>query len=253
MSEQIFLKTKDEIAKMQKSGAILIDVFAAMREAIKPGVSTKTLDRIAYDIITKAGAKPSFLNYGDPPFKGSVCASVNEVVVHGVPSDNIVLKDGDIITIDCGACLDGWHSDAARTFLVGDVKPEVQKLVQVTEESFYEGLAFAKPGCRLGDMQAAIQKHIDKHGYGIVRELTGHGIGRSLHEGPSIPNYGVAGRGVRLQAGMVIAVEPMVTLGKARIYLGDDEWSIITADGLPAAHYENTIAITEDGPILLTK
>lgn len=252
-SNVIYLKTKDEIAKMKESGQILIKVFEAMQEAIKPGVSTKTLDTIARGIIEGEGARPGFLNYGEPPFPGTICASINEVVVHGIPSENDILRDGDIITIDVGAVLDGWNSDAARTYLVGNVRPEVRELVRVTEESFFKGLEYVRPGCRLGDVQAAIQNHIEKHCYGIVRELTGHGIGRDLHEAPDIPNYGKAGHGLRLQEGMVIAIEPMVTLGKRHVYVADDDWAIITVDGKPAAHYENSIAIMADGPMLLTK
>lgn len=252
MSRMIYLKTKEEIEKMRRAGQIVAAVFEAVQKELRPGVTTAHLDKIAHHVIVSAGARPSFLHYGDPPFPGSICASVNDVVVHGIPSSAVVLKEGDIISVDVGACLDGWHGDAARTFAVGTIDPEVEKLVRVTEESFYKGLEFAKPGCRLGDLQAAIQQHAESHGYGVVRELTGHGIGRDLHEAPDIPNYGKAGRGLRLEAGMVIAVEPMITMGTYRIYVDEDEWTIHTADGKPAAHYENTIAITEDGPVLLT-
>lgn len=248
----ILLKNQDEIANMKQSGAILAQVFAAMQEAIRPGVSTLQLDQIAREIIEAAGARPSFLHYGDPPFSGSICASVNDVVVHGVPSASVILKEGDIISIDVGACLNGWHSDACRTYPVGKISSELETLIRVTEECFFEGLAYAKPGLRLGDLQAAIQKHAESHGFGVVRELTGHGIGRSLHEEPNIPNYGKPGRGIRLEEGMVLAVEPMITLGSPRIYIGDDDWSIFTVDSRPAAHYENTFAILADGPMILT-
>lgn len=252
MSRTIYLKTKDEIENMRKAGRIVAQVFEEVSKILKPGVSTYEVDRLAYQVITEAGARPSFLNYGEPPFPGSICASVNEVVVHGIPSHDVILQDGDIFSVDVGACLEGWHGDACRTFLIGDVCQEWKDLVHVTEESFYKGLAFARPGCRLGDLQAAIQQHAESHGYGVVRELTGHGIGRDLHEAPDIPNYGKAGHGLRLQAGMVIAVEPMITLGSPRIFLAEDEWAIVTADGKAAAHYENTIAITSNGSELLT-
>lgn len=252
MSRTIYLKTKDEIAMMREAGKIVAAVFRAVEKALKPGMSTWDVDNIARKVIEGAGAIPSFLNYGDPPFPGCVCASVNDVVVHGIPSRSVILKEGDILSVDVGAKLKGWHGDACRTYAIGKISPEVQKLVDVTKESFYRGLAFARPGCRLGDLQSAIQEYAESHGYGVVRELTGHGIGRDLHEAPDIPNYGRAGHGLRLQEGMVIAVEPMITMGSPAIYVADDEWAIMTLDGQPAAHYENTIAITADGPVLLT-
>lgn len=252
MSRTIQIKTPEEIREMKAAGQIVAQVFEAMKTAIRPGVTTLELNQIALEIIQGAKAWPSFLHYGDPPFPGAICASVNDTVVHGIPSASVVLKAGDIISVDVGAYLNGWHGDAARTFCVGEVAPEIKQLVRVTEESFYKGIEFAKPGCRLGDLQAAIQAHAESYGYGVVRELTGHGIGHDLHEAPDIPNYGLAGRGIRLQAGMVIAVEPMITLGSPRIYVDEDEWGIRTVDGKWAAHYENTLAITPDGPVLLT-
>lgn len=252
MSRTIYLKSKDEIEKMRRAGAIVAEVLAAMEEAVKPGVSTGELNELARKIITGHKARPSFYHYGDPPFPGCICASRNEVVVHGIPSKREILKEGDIISIDVGACLEGWHGDACRTYAVGKIAPNAQKLIDVTRESFYAGLALAKPGNRLGDVQAAIQGLAESHGYGVVRELTGHGIGRNLHEAPDIPNYGLAGHGLRLQEGMVIAVEPMITEGSPEIYVADDDWAIVTVDGKLAAHYENTFAITADGPVLLT-
>lgn len=248
----IIIKSEQEIEKMKVAGAITASVFAAVAPHIVPGISTKQLDEIVYETIVSQGAVPSFLNYGDPPFPGSACISINEEVVHGIPSATRFLRDGDIVSVDVGAYIDGYHGDACRTFLCGEVSQELKDLVRVTEESFWIGVAKAVPGNRLGDISAAVQEHCEKHGYGIVRELTGHGIGRNLHEAPDLLNYGKAGHGVRLKPGMCLALEPMVTLGHYSIDVLDDEWTIVTRDGKAAAHYENTFAITEDGPVILT-
>lgn len=204
-------------------------------------------------IIRGEGAVPSFLNYGQPPFPGSACVSVNDEVVHGIPSADRILKEGDIVSIDVGAYLDGWHGDAARTYAVGEISEEVAALIRNTEASFWAGFEQAKVGNRIGDVSAAIEAVARSFNYGVVKELTGHGVGTELHEDPQVPNYGRAGHGPRLQAGMVIAVEPMLNLGTARIDILDDEWTIVTADGKYSCHYENIIGITEDGPLILTK
>ena len=227
------------------------EVLLEMERLVRPGISTIELNDVAADIIKSHGATASFLNYKGFPY--SICASINEQVVHGF-SGKRVLKDGDIISVDVGAKLQGWHGDAARTFLVGNVAPEIQELVRVTKESFFVGIKQARASNRLYDISAAIQEHAERHGYGVVRELVGHGIGRSLHEAPDVPNYAELkrGRGPRLRAGMTLAVEPMINMGTADVWLLEDQWTVVTQDGLPSAHYENTIAITDDEPLLLT-
>ncbi len=248
----IEILTAEEFEYMKASGEILKEVFRECRKFIKPGVTTHDVDKLAYDIIRSHDAIPSFLNYGEPPFPGSICASVNEEVVHGIPSTRRVLKDGDILSVDVGAILHGYHSDACRTFYVGEVSPEVKKLCEVTKESFFKGLEFCKAGNRVGDIGHAVQEYCESFGYGVVRPLTGHGIGTSLHQEPDVPNYGKPGKGPRLKVGMAICVEPMITLGSERVELLSDEWTVVTADGKPAAHYENTILITENGPVMTT-
>jgi methionyl aminopeptidase len=249
----IKIKTTEDVRKMQKAGSIVADVLSMIEEYIKPGLSTWDLDQAAEKLIRKSGAVPSFKGYGNPPFPGSVCASIDHEVVHGIPSKNRIIEEGMLVSIDVGAYIDGFHGDAARTFAVGQVSQDKLDLLRVTEECFWKGLELARPGNRLGDLSAAVQKHAEDHGYGVVRELTGHGIGRDLHEDPDLPNYGRAGHGVRLEAGMVLAMEPMINLGTRRIALEADGWTIVTADGKPSSHYENTFAITEDGPLILTK
>lgn len=248
----IIIKTPDEIEKIKAACAITAEIFAVIKPWIKPGISTWDLDQIVYETIVKHGARPSFLHYGDPPFPASACISINDEVVHGIPRKDRILRDGDIVSVDVGSYLNGFHSDAARTFLCGNVDPAVEKLVRVTEESFWIGIAQAQLGKRIGDISHAIQTHCESQGFGIVKELSGHGVGRDLHEDPEILNYGHAGKGPRLQEGMVIAVEPMVTLGSPQIALEDDDWTIVTRDGQAAAHYENTVVIREDGPEILT-
>ena len=246
----ITIKSASQIEKMRKSGAITKGALELIEQSIRPGISTNQLDKIAHDYIISKGAKPNFLNYNG--FPGSICASVNDEVVHGIPSKHRVLKEGDIISIDMGAILDGWHSDAARTFAVGQISDEAQKLIDVTRECFFEGIKYAKHGAKLGDISSAIQKHAESHGYGVVRDLVGHGIGTSLHEDPSIPNFGRAGHGVKLAAGMVLAIEPMINEGTWRVEVLDDDWTVVTQDGKLSAHYENTVAITKDGCEILT-
>lgn len=246
----ITVKSAKQVEKMRASARITKETLDLIEQHIKPGVTTAHLDKIAYDYITSKGAQPNFLNYNG--FPASICTSVNDEVVHGIPSKHQVLKEGDIISIDMGAVLDGWHSDAARTFGVGKISAEAQKLIDVTRESFFEGLKHLKHGAKLGDVSSAIQQYVEAHGYGVVRDLVGHGIGRNLHEDPSVPNFGTAGHGVKLAAGMTLAIEPMVTEGHYKVCVLDDDWTIVTDDGSLAAHYENTVLITKDGYEILT-
>lgn len=246
----ITIKSKSEIEKMRKAGKITGDALKVIEEYIKPGISTAELDKIAYDFIKKQGATPSFLHYNG--FPASICASPNSWVVHGIPSKNIVLKEGDIISIDMGACKDGYHGDAARTFAVGKISDDAQRLIDVTKQSFFEGIKYATHGAKIGDVSAAIQEYVEKNGYSVVRDLVGHGIGKNLHEDPSVPNFGRSGKGARLAAGMTIAVEPMVNQGEYGVVVLDDDWTCETADGSLSAHYENTILITHGECEILT-
>ena len=243
---RIFLKTEDEIDLMRKANQLVGATLAEVGRHIKPGVTTLHLDKIAEEYIRDHGATPTFKNFPNPyggPFPGSICTSVNNVVVHGVPNEQTILKDGDIISVDCGALLDGYNGDSCYTFCVGEVETEVRQLLKTTKESLYKGIEQAMPGKHVGDIGAAIQEYCESRGYGVVRELTGHGIGREMHEDPSIPNYGSRGNGVMLKSGMCIAIEPMITLGDRKIWMLPDKWSIVTRDGRPAAHFEHTIAI----------
>ncbi len=246
----IYIKSSTEIAKMKVSGRIVFETLKEVEKHIKAGITTKELDQIAKDYILSQGAKPSFLGYNGYP--ASICASVNEVVIHGIPSDK-KLEDGDIISIDVGAVKDGYHGDAARTFAVGNISPEAKRLIDVTKQSFFEGLKYARHGERLGSIQSAIQKHVEDNGFGIVRNYCGHGIGKEMHESPEIPNHGTFGRGIKLTRGMTIAVEPMVTYGSYHTTTLSDGWTVVSLDRSLAAHYENTILITDAEPILLTE
>ena len=246
----IYIKSSTEIAKMKVSGRIVFETLKEVEKHIKAGITTKELDQIAKKYILSQGAKPSFLGYSGYP--ASICASVNEVVIHGIPSDR-KLEDGDIISIDVGAVKDGYHGDAARTFAVGAISPEAQRLIDVTKQSFFEGLKFARHGERLGSVQASIQKHVEDNGFGIVRNYCGHGIGKEMHESPEIPNHGTFGRGIKLAKGMTIAVEPMVTYGSYHTTTLSDGWTVVSLDRSLAAHYENTILITDGEPVLLTE
>ena len=241
----ITIKTAQEIELMRKANVIVRDTLDLIRDNIKEGMTTKALDKIAYDYITKCGAKPSFLGYDG--FPASICTSINEQVVHGIPSDKVVIKEGDIVSVDCGSIYKGFNGDAARTFMIGKVDEKVKKLVEVTQQSFFEGVKILKEGVRLGDLGHAIQSYAESFGYGVVRALVGHGIGRDMHEDPEVPNYGREGHGLRLRKNMTIAIEPMINMGTHDVYMLDDGWTIVTADNLPSAHYENTVAITEDG------
>lgn len=245
----ITIKTEADLQRMDAAGSVVEETLRLLKTLARPGVTTEELDREAERFIRSRGATPSFLHYHGYP--KSICTSVNEQVVHGIPGP-YRLKDGDILSVDVGACLDGFQGDAARTFLIGNVPEEVRSLVRVTRESFFAGLRYARAGNRIGDISAAIQAHAEAHGYGVVREMIGHGIGREMHEEPNVPNYGRAGHGPRLEKGMTIAIEPMINLGTARIRQLADGWTTITADGKPSAHYENTVAITDGEPRLLT-
>ncbi|MBQ8615492.1 MAG: type I methionyl aminopeptidase [Clostridia bacterium] len=245
----ITIKNETQINKMRKAGKILKDTLDLLEQSIFPGQTTSRLNDLAYNYIISQGAKPSFLNYEGFPF--TICASLNDQVVHGFCS-NIPLREGDIISIDCGVIWEGYHADAARTFPVGNISSEKQKLIDVTKESFFEGIKDIKAGSRLGHISHRIQAHLEKNGYGVVRELVGHGVGEKLHEDPMVPNYGKYNSGVVLQEGMTLAIEPMSTLGKKDVYLEDNDWTVTTQDGLPSAHYENTVLITKDGVEILT-
>ncbi|MBR6569128.1 MAG: type I methionyl aminopeptidase [Clostridia bacterium] len=247
----IYLKNKQQLDCMRRSGALLYEVLCRLREAVKPGMTTAELDVYAEQLIRKHKAIPSFLDYQGYP--ASICASVNDEVVHGIPSDLAVLKEGDVLSIDCGLILDGWQADSAFTMGIGAITPENQKLIDVTEESFFKGIRKAVAGNHLGDIGYAVQSYAESFGYGVVRDLTGHGIGRNMHEEPSVPNFGRPGHGTRLRAGMTLAIEPMITMGDYHVAQLDDGWTIVTEDGSVCSHYEHTIAVNEKGlPELMT-
>lgn len=247
----ITIKNKEQIAKMRDAGKIVAEVLALMKEHVEPGVSTWELDEIAENYIRKCGAVPTFLGYGG--FPASICASINEQVVHGIPNRNCILNEGDIISIDVGATFRGYVGDAARTFPVGKISDENARLIEVTRQSFYEGLAHVKKGNRLGDISNAIQRYVEKNGYSVIRDLVGHGVGENMHEDPMVPNYGKKGRGIKLCEGLTIAVEPMVAAGHYALEQLADNWTYVTRDGSMAAHYENTFAITDGEPEILTR
>lgn len=247
----ITYKTQAEIEKMRRAGQVLFAAMKAVKSAIRPGVTTAELDRVAESVIRSHGAIPSEKGYEG--FPGSICASPDDMVVHGIPSESVVLREGQIISIDCTVLLDGYQADMARTFPVGEISPEAQALIDAAKESFGKGLAFARKGYRIGDISHAIQTSVEGHGYGVVRSLCGHGIGKEMHEDPEVPNFGTAGHGPRLVAGMVIAIEPMVNEGTHVVKEQPDGWTIKTADGKLSAHFEHTIAITPKGPAILTQ
>ena len=245
----IIIKNNKEIDLMRSAGRIVAETLLLVEEKVRPGITTAEIDRIAEEFITKHGAKPSFKGlYG---FPASLCISVNEQVVHGIPG-GYVLKDGDIVSVDCGAYLNGFHGDAARTFAVGNVSEEANKLIKVTEQSFFKGREYAKVGNRLTDISHGIQSYIEASGFAVVRDFVGHGIGRVVHEDPDVPNFGKPGRGPKLAQGMALAIEPMVNLGSYKVKTLNDDWTVVTSDGSLSAHYENTIVILPDGPEILT-
>ena len=245
----ITIKSDSEIELMREAGKILRDTLNMLKEHVKVGVTTKELDKLAHDYIISRGAKPSFLGYGG--FPGSICASVNEQVVHGIPS-NRKLVSGDIIGIDCGVIYKGWQSDAARTFAVGQISDKHKKLIEITEQCFFEAVKVIRDGARLGDIGAAVQNLAESNGFSVVRDLVGHGIGKEMHEDPQVPNYGKAGKGLRLKRNMTLAIEPMINEGTYEVSALDDGWTVVTDDDGYSAHYENTVLITEDGYEILS-
>lgn len=245
----IAIKSDMELIYMRNAGRVVAETLAMIEKVITPGMTTAEIDKLAEEFILSYGAIPSFKGYGG--FPASICASVNDVVIHGIPG-NRVLNDGDIISIDCGAILNGYHGDAARTFPVGNISEEAQKLIEVTKESFFKAVEQAKVGNRLTDISSAVQKHAESFGYSVVRDFVGHGIGKSMHEDPQVPNYGVAGKGPKLAHGMVLAIEPMINIGNYKVKIKPDGWTVVTSDGSLSAHYENTVAITNNGPEILT-
>lgn len=247
----VILKTSRELAKMREAGRISQMALREAGRAVEPGVSTFELDSIVRSYIEKMGATPSFLGYGG--FPASACISVNDVVIHGIPSKKQILKNGDIVSIDVGAYIGGYHGDNAWTFACGDVSKEAEALMNATREALFEGIKAALAGNRTGDIGCAVQRYVEARSYSVVREFVGHGVGAKLHEDPSVPNYGTPGHGVRLLPGMVIAIEPMVNMGTHRVRVLKDKWTTVTADGQLSAHFEHTVAITPDGPVILTK
>lgn len=246
----ITIKTNEQITLMRESGQLTKNVLDLIGRSIKAGMTTKDLDKIAYDYIKSCGATPSFLGYAGYP--ASICASIDQMVVHGIPSDKAVIKEGQLVSIDVGVILNGWHGDAARTFMVGEVTEHKRKLVKTTEECFFKAVENLRDGTPLGDIGYHVQTHAEANGFSVVRALVGHGIGREMHEDPSVPNYGKKGTGIRLKKGMTIAIEPMINMGTHEVDFLSDGWSVVTRDRLPSAHYENTVAITENGVEILT-
>ena len=246
----VVLKTSRELAAMRAAGRISARALKLAGEAVEPGVSTMEIDRIVRKYIESEGAKPSFLGYGG--FPASACISVNDVVIHGIPSKSKILKQGDIVSIDVGACLQGYHGDNAWTFACGDISKEAQALLDTTREALFEGIKNAIAGNRIGDIGSAVQRYVEPRSYSVVRDFVGHGVGAKLHEDPSVPNYGTPGRGVRLLPGMTIAIEPMINAGSHEVKVLSDRWTTVTADGSLSAHFEHTIAITSDGPVIMT-
>ena len=245
----IFIKSEEQIEKMRVAGKILKDLIEVLKNEVRPGVTTLELDKIAESFIRERGAAPSFKGYGG--FPASICASVNDEVIHGIPSLR-KLRNGDIISIDMGSYIGGFHGDCARTSAVGEISEENRKLIDVTEQSFFEGIKFAKAGNHLYEISSAVQRYVESNGFTVVRDYVGHGIGKDMHEDPAVPNYKQIGRGPKLQKGMALAIEPMVNAGTYNIKVLDDGWTVITADGRNAAHYENTIIITDGEPEILT-
>ena len=249
MKELVTLKTPAEVAIMRRAGAVVAEMLARCSAAVRPGATTAELDQVGADVIAEHGATSSFLGYYGYP--ATICTSVNDEIVHGIPGPRR-LREGDIIGIDVGAIVDGWHADAAVTVAVGRIKPEAAKLIRVTEEALRRGIEAAQPGGRLGDIGAAVQSYAAAQGFGVVRNYVGHGIGRDMHEAPQVPNYGTAGQGRPISAGLCIAIEPMLNAGGHATRLRPDGWTVVTADGSLSAHFEHTVAVTADGPVVLT-
>ena len=245
----IYYKTLEEIELMRESALMVSKTLGLLAPMIKPGVTTLQLDKVAEEFIRDNGGVPSFKGYQN--FPATLCTSVNEQVVHGIPNDE-ELQEGDIISVDCGVLKNGFHGDHAYSFTVGEVKEEVLQLLKITKESLYKGIEQVRFGNRIGDVSFAVQDYVQKHGYTVVRELTGHGLGRSLHEDPAVPNYGKKGRGAKIKNGMVIAIEPMINMGKKEVRQLNDGWTIVTADGMPSAHFEHDIAVIDNKPVILS-
>jgi methionyl aminopeptidase len=245
-------RSGSDLAKMRRAGKVVAEMHECIRAAVRPGVTTASLDKVGREVIERRGARSNFLGYGEPPFPGVICASPNDIIVHGIPG-LYVLHEGDIVSIDCGAIVDGWHGDAAFTMGVGAIDPDAARLIEVTERSLEAGIAAMRPGGRLSDIGAAVQQVAEDAGFSVVREYTGHGIGMAMHEPPDVPNWGKPGKGRKLAPGQTYAVEPMVCAGRAETVVLEDDWTVVTADGSWAAHAEHTIAITDDGPEILTR
>ena len=246
----VTIKSTREIELMRKAGSLLAEVHEELSKIIRPGISTWEIDRKGEEIIRSFGCIPSFLNYNGYP--ASICVSVNDEVVHGIPHKEHFLEEGDIVSLDAGLIYQGYHADAARTWAVGQVHPELQRLIDVTRESFFEGIKYAKPGYHMNDISNAIQQYVESHGFSVVRDLVGHGIGQNLHEDPEVPNFKQRRRGIKLVPGMTLAIEPMVNQGEYDVAWLDDDWTVVTEDGSYSAHYENTILITEGEPEIFT-
>ncbi|MCI9067931.1 MAG: type I methionyl aminopeptidase [Lachnospiraceae bacterium] len=246
----VSIRSEREIELMREAGKLLAKTHLELEKVLRPGMTTKEVDRIGEEIIRSYGCIPSFLNYNG--FPASVCVSINDEVVHGIPSSKRRLREGDIVSLDTGLIYKGYQSDAARTHGIGEIGKEAAKLIEVTRQSFFEGIKYAKPGNHLNDIGKAIQRYCEGFGYGVVRDLVGHGIGREMHEDPEIPNFDMGRRGIRLRAGMTLAIEPMINMGRYDVEWTEDDWTVVTADGSLSAHYENTILITRDGPEILS-
>ncbi len=245
----VIIKSKSEIEKMRIAGRITFETLETLKDAVKPGITTKELDRVAEKYIKSQGCTASFKGHGG--FPGSACISVNDEIIHGIPGGRI-LHEGDIVSVDVGACYKGYHGDACRTFAVGKISSEAQRLIDVTRQSFFEALPFVREGYRVSDISAAVQKYVEENGFSVLRGYCGHGVGANLHEDPEVPNYVTSSRGIRLRAGMILAIEPMVCAGKYAAYTAGNNWTVLTKDGKNAAHYENSVLITKDEPVLLT-
>lgn len=247
----VVLKNSAEIQAMEKACRISAEALQLAGELIQPGMSTKELDRKLHEYIKKQGAVPSFLGYGG--FPGCACISLNDQVIHGIPSDKVIIKEGDIVKVDVGAYIDGYHGDNAATYGVGEISPEAKQLMDATKESLHKAIEMAVPGNRLGDIGYAVQSHVEQFGFAVVRDYVGHGVGHNLHESPEVPNYGKPGHGTRLLPGMTIAIEPMINAKGAEVKVMKDGWTVLTVSGSLSAHFEHTIAITSDGPVILTR
>ncbi|HEY58443.1 MAG TPA: type I methionyl aminopeptidase [Anaerolineae bacterium] len=252
-ARRVVIKSPEEIAIMRQAGRINVLALEAVRRAIRPGVTTAELDAIAEEVIRSHGGVPAFKGYPGPyPYPATITASINEELVHGIPSPKRVLREGDIVSIDCGTIYKGFVADSAFTVGVGEISPEAQRLLEVTEQALYAGIAQMRPGKRVGDVSAAIQHYVESRGYHVTREYTGHGVGREMHEGPMVPNYGTPGRGLVLRPGMTIALEPMVLVGTPKTRVLEDQWTVASADGSLTAHFEHSVAVTEGEPLILT-